>query len=116
MAFLNSVSAEPYVGVGAEPTWLLTLSQAEVLRSERANGRYCCRNYIRANETAMVGGSAVVGFVYPEKKEYAIMSGPAACVALWACVWGPLGRTTGGKAVVVQVATVLGILLFGARD
>jgi hypothetical protein len=57
--------------------------------------------------TIVVGGLAFVGFIEPQQPLKAMLLVPAAPLALWASVWGPLARLRGIAAGAAQTAIVL---------
>ena len=61
----------------------------------------------------LIGGCAFVGFVEPEPPQIGILVIPAAPLALWACVIGPLAKTSGWRAVAIQATMVLTPIIVG---
>ena len=55
----------------------------------------------------VVGGTAFVGCIEPQQPVFAILLVPAAPLALWTCVWGPLARLRGAAAIAAQSIAVL---------
>ncbi len=55
----------------------------------------------------LVGGCAFIGFVEPERPLSGLLLAPAAPLALWICMWGPLSRLTGAKAILIQSVIVI---------
>jgi hypothetical protein len=58
----------------------------------------------------IVGGWGFIGYVEPRTPLVGLLIAPAAPLALWCCVWGPLGRLRGLAAVAVQAAAVAVVL------
>jgi len=54
----------------------------------------------------VVGGYAYTGFVYPIEPLWPLLLAPAAPLALWICLWGPLTRVKGARAIALQGACV----------
>ena len=55
----------------------------------------------------IVGGAAFVGHIDPQPPLLPLLIVPCAPLALWACVYGPLGRLDGIKAHVAQTVAVV---------
>jgi hypothetical protein len=55
----------------------------------------------------IVGGLAFVGYIEPQQPLKGMLPVPAAPLALWASVWGPLARLRGVAAGAAQTAVVL---------
>jgi hypothetical protein len=60
--------------------------------------------------SVVVGGWAFIGCIDPPKPLLGLLVAPAAPLALWACVRGPLSRPRGLAAVAVQFGLVLLVL------
>lgn len=62
----------------------------------------------------LVGGWAYVGCIEPQRPLLALLLVPAAPLALWCCISGPLARQRGLVAIAIQTALVLAVLIVAA--